>query len=244
MIVALARNKMRKSNNKFPKQLTAIDLFSGAGGLTVGLKKAGIKVLAAVEIDSEIAKTYKANHPEVCVLSEDIRKLSGADLVKKLKSKVDIVAGCPPCQGFSKLTDKYHRSDVRNRLVYEMARMVEELRPRVCMMENVAGLAGRGMPLLKRFEKRLRDMGYVITKGVLQMADYGVPQSRQRLVLLAGLGFEIPLPSPTHASLPKSKSGLKKWKTVRQAISANPTPTKLWTAPCLVDSLSPFLCRA
>ncbi|MFZ1627242.1 MAG: DNA cytosine methyltransferase [Candidatus Moraniibacteriota bacterium] len=207
------------------KQLVAIDLFCGAGGLTVGLKKAGFRVVAAVEFDPELAKTYKKNHPEVIVIVRDIRKVTGKEILKLTGlKKIDLVAGCPPCQGFSKLTDKHHRDDERNQLVSEMTRLVSELKPSVCMLENVPGLSKRGMPLLGALEKKLGDMKYKVNRGVLQMADYGVPQSRRRLVLLAGKGFEIPLPKPTHARVPEKGSGLKPWVKLRDVLTIEKEP--------------------
>ncbi len=224
---------MKNKKAKKPRQLTAIDLFSGAGGLTVGLKRAGFRVVAAVEVDEEIAATYRKNHPEVKLIVKDIRKVTGKEILKLTGlKKIDLVAGCPPCQGFSKLTDKHHRDDARNQLVVEMARLVEELRPTACMMENVPGLAQRGLSLLGKFEDKARSLGYLINRGVLQMADYGVPQSRRRLVLLAGKGFEIPLPNPTHARVVDvdSDSNMKPWVKLREVIRNQPAPVLLSVA--------------
>src|SRR3989338_596275 len=208
---------MSKRPTKNKKKLTAIDLFSGAGGLTFGLKAAGFKVVAAVEVDEAAVNTYTANHPEVHMIHRDIREVKGRDLLKKAGiRKIDLIAGCPPCQGFSKLTDKSRNNDPRNELVIEMGRMVEELRPKICMMENVPGLNGRGSPLLNKFEKKLESLGYIITKEVLQLANYGVPQSRRRLVLLAGRGFKVDLPEPTHARNPEDTK--KPWVPLREAL--------------------------
>jgi len=210
------------------KQFTAIDLFCGAGGLTVGLKKAGFKVVAAVEFDPKIAETYRRNHPDVKLIVADIRKVSGRDILRLTGlSKIDLIAGCPPCQGFSKLTDKLHRDDERNLLILEMRRLVRELEPLACMMENVPGLSQRGLPLLSAFEKELRSMKYIVNRDVLQMADYGVPQSRRRLVMLAGKGFKIPLPSPTHARNPVESSQLKPWVKLRDILREESRPVKL-----------------
>jgi DNA (cytosine-5)-methyltransferase 1 len=218
--------KKRKKNN-----FTAVDLFSGAGGLTVGLKRAGFKVVAAVEVDAEINRTYKKNHPEVILINKDIRKVTGKEILKLAKvKKIDLVAGCPPCQGFSKLTDKHHRDDIRNELVLEMARIVVELKPKICMMENVPGLAGRGSPLLDVFEEKLISMRYKIKKDVLQMADFGVPQSRRRLVLLAGQRFEVSLPKATYSRLPDKDSELKPWVKLKEIIKGEPKPLTLSAA--------------
>jgi DNA (cytosine-5)-methyltransferase 1 len=220
---------MKKTQKK--RHLTAVDFFAGAGGLTVGLKKAGFKVVAAVEVNPEIAKTYRKNHPEVKLIVKDIREVTGKEILKLTGlTKIDLVAGCPPCQGFSKLTDKHHRDDERNQLVKDMSRMVRELNPVACMMENVPGLWKRGKPLLDAFEKELVAMNYKINKDVLQMADYGVPQSRRRLVVLAGKGFEIPLPAATHAREPERGSGKKPWVKLKQVLGKGTRPVSFSVA--------------
>lgn len=223
------KNTTKRTN---AKMFTAIDLFAGAGGLTVGLKKAGFRVVAAVEIDEEIAATYRKNHPEVKLIVKDIREVTGNEILRLAGLKrIDLVAGCPPCQGFSKLTDKHHRNDHRNQLVLEMARLIKELNPRAFMMENVAGLAKRGLPLLARFERRTRSLGYRINRNVLQMADYGVPQSRRRLVALAGKGFEIALPTPTHARSPlEDDSAMKPWVKLGDVLERRRKPVVLSVA--------------
>lgn len=213
------------------RQFTAIDLYSGAGGLTVGLKRAGFRVVAAVEVDAETAKTYRRNHPDVKLMVKDIRKVTGQEILYATGVKnIDLIAGCPPCQGFSKLTDKHHRNDDRNELVLEMARLIRELNPVACMMENVPGLASRGLPLLEKFEQEIQSLGYVVKRGVLQMADFGVPQSRRRLVLLAGKGFEILLPRPTHAHTPREDGTLKPWIRLGKILRNQPKPLTLSVA--------------
>jgi DNA (cytosine-5)-methyltransferase 1 len=209
--------------------LVAVDLFAGGGGLTVGLKRAGFRVAAAVEIDPRAYSTYTANHPEVTAFKQDIRTVLGSSISGLSNAGgLHLISGCPPCQGFTSLTSKYRRDDPRNALISEMGRLVEETKPTAVMMENVPGLLMRGKRRFNTFVRRLEALGYVVTYGVLQVADYGVPQFRRRLVLLAGLGFEIPLPLPTHA-----KGGTKKlpsWRTVRDAISGMPKPKTLEAA--------------
>jgi DNA (cytosine-5)-methyltransferase 1 len=213
---------------KLDSALTAIDLFCGAGGLTLGLKHAGFNVVAGVEVNPEIAKTYKANHPTTKLLIRDVREIKGKDFLDLTGLKeIDLVAGCPPCQGFSKLTDKYHRKDPRNDLVLEMARLIEEIASKMVMMENVSGLAGRGKPVLDEFMKKVKKLGYVINEDILQMADYGIPQSRKRLVLLAGKGFEISLPEPSHCRIGDVNKGLKHWLTLADVIKNMPKPVTL-----------------
>ena len=206
--------------------LMAADLFAGGGGLTVGLKEAGFQVVGAVEIESHAFSTYKANHPEVHGFKQDIRTLSGADLLRLSPTgKIDLLAGCPPCQGFSSLTSKYRRNDPRNELVREMTRLVREIRPRAVMMENVPGLALKGKSLLDEFLEELKSLQYVPTSDVLQVADYGVPQSRRRLVVLAGHKFEIALPKATHSR--EGDDECESWRTVGDVIKGMPMPVTL-----------------
>src|ERR1017187_10493622 len=122
----------------------AVDVFSGAGGLTVGMKRAGFKVAAAVEIEEHAFATYKTNHPEVHAFKHDARPGRDAPLKGAAWACWDFPVGCPPCQGFSTLTNPSTKRDPRNDLVLEMARLVEEITPRAIMPENVPGLADRG----------------------------------------------------------------------------------------------------
>jgi DNA (cytosine-5)-methyltransferase 1 len=210
---------------------TAIDLFCGAGGLTLGLKKAGFKVVAGVELNSEVTKTYKANHRKTKLLIKDVREVTGKELLNAAGVKrIDLIAGCPPCQGFSQLTEKYKREDPRNDLVLEMARIIEEIKPKMVMMENVPKIATKGKKMLDEFVSRLTKMGYCVNKGILQMADYGVPQSRRRFVLLAGKGFEIPLPNPTHYRKGDEAKKLKPWITLSEVIKSTKKPVTLAVA--------------
>ena len=199
--------------------MTAIDLYCGAGGLTHGLKRAGFKVVAGVEIDDEIAKTYKANHPDTKLITKDVREVTGKEILEATGlKKIDLVAGCPPCQGFSSLTSKYKKDDPRNDLVLEMARVIEELRPEMVMMENVSGITNRGKPILDEFVSRLESLGYVVNMGVLQMADYGVPQSRKRFILLAGKGFHIEFPKKINSREGDERKNLKPWLKLEDVI--------------------------
>lgn len=204
----------------------AIDLFAGGGGLTVGLKKGGFAVTSAVEVDSHAFATYVANHPEVRAFKQDIQTVDGESITRSYDGvDIDLIAGCPPCQGFTSLTAKYKRMDPRNELLLEMARLIEEIVPRAIMMENVLGIMGRGKYLLEQFVDQIRRLGYKEKIEVLQVADYGVPQSRRRCVLLAGHGFEISMPAPTH--IKDGGDGLPRWKTVRQTIGGMPEPITL-----------------
>lgn len=190
---------------------TAIDLFSGCGGLTLGLKLAGFDVVAAVENDPLAVETYKANHSEVLVCADDIRKVSAASLRKRLNlgvGELDLLAGCPPCQGFSALRTRngaVQKRDKRNRLITNMLRFARAFRPRAIMMENVPGLAEHWS--FKELCRGLRKLGYRIQWDIKDARHYGVPQRRKRLIMVAGRKFDVPLAKESKAI-----------KTVRKAI--------------------------
>lgn len=209
----------------YRKHPVAIDLFAGGGGFTVGLKNAGFRVLAAVENDAHAQATFQANHPDVLALNQDIETVTGPGLLCRLdRKKIDLLVGCPPCQGFTSLTAKYRRDDRRNGLVFEMARLAREIRPRAIIFENVPRLH-RQKRYYGELVGELRQQGYVVSDGVLDVVDYGVPQHRKRLVLLGGLGFRIDLPESSHSL--DGANGLKSWSTVRKAIGHMGKPATL-----------------
>lgn len=198
--------------------MTAFDAFSGAGGLTIGLKSAQFRVLGAIENDAAILPTYRQNHREIKIFGRSIEQIQDEELLFLQKNNtVDVLAGCPPCQGFTSLTSKYRRFDTRNLLVKEMARLARIWHPRAIMMENVPGLLGKGRQLYEELRHHLEEIGYLVQEGVLDVADFGVPQRRRRMVLLAGYGFAIPLPQPTHAR--NGEGGLRPWVTVRDTLA-------------------------
>lgn len=184
---------------------TAIDLFSGAGGLTLGLKQAGFNVLASVEIEDIPHKTYQLNHPQVINYKRDIRTIGVAELRKKLKLQVgdlDLLAGCPPCQGFSTLRTRNKTlsiHDDRNDLLFEFLRLIEGLLPKAIMMENVPALSKDER--MDKFLKRLSTLGYKVGRRSVRIedaADYGVPQRRKRMILLASRFGQISSPEKSN----------------------------------------------
>ena len=198
--------------------LKAIDIFAGGGGLTVGLKEAGFEVKGAIEVDAYACATYRANHPEVNLLERDITHVSGDELRDLIGSdRIDLLAGCPPCQGYTSL-NKSAGDDPRNQLIFQVSRLAKELMPKAIMMENVPRLTTKGKTRYEELIANLKSLGYRLdnSSGVLQAADYGVPQERRRLVILAGLGFEVDLPSATHSK--NGMNSLPRWVTVADVI--------------------------
>jgi DNA (cytosine-5)-methyltransferase 1 len=166
---------------------TAVDLFCGAGGVTTGFKAAGIRVLAAVDADPTACKTYKVNHPEVTVYTEDLRKLSPRKLRRRIhlrKGELTVLTACAPCQTYSTLGAKNKKPrDNRNGLVGRVMDFVEEFAPQAMVMENVPLLAEQ-RPFADA-RRRLRRLRYGVWYGVVNAADFGVAQRRRRLVLIA-----------------------------------------------------------
>lgn len=197
----------------------AIDLFSGCGGLTLGLKQAGFHVVAAIENDELAVDTYRANHRGVKVWREDICTVSAALVMRHhrlKKGQLDLLAGCPPCQGYSVIRTRNgakQNRDRRNTLVREILRFARVLRPKAVMMENVPGLMNK--KALSDLKSGLEAVGYRVRCDVKDAQFYGVPQRRKRLILVAGKKFEVPFASPRPNSLTvrKALAGLKRVKT-------------------------------
>lgn len=176
----------------------AVDLFAGAGGLSLGFEQAGYDLAAAVEFDPIHAAVHEFNFPYAATFCRDVSSITGEEIraVSGIgQREVHVVAGGPPCQGIS-LMGKRAIDDPRNALLKEFARVVSELNPRYFVMENVAGLVvGNYRQLLDEVVETMEDAGYrmVLPYRVLNAADFGAPQSRRRLVLL-GARSDVPLP--------------------------------------------------
>lgn len=200
-------------------RFTAVDLFSGCGGLTQGLKKAGFSVLAAIELDRTARETYQLNHPDVRLYEADIRAIPASSVLTAMglkRGELDLLAGCPPCQGFSRLRTKNRRSavkDDRNDLVDDFLRFVRVMRPKTVMLENVPALAKNRR--FNHLRAQLLRMQYAIASDVLDAADYGVPQRRKRLIMLA---------SRVHEPTMGRKVGRK--PTVRDSIGGLAPPSR------------------
>jgi DNA (cytosine-5)-methyltransferase 1 len=195
--------------------IEAVDLFCGVGGLSCGLRKAGIRVVAGVDVDEACSYPYVANHGGARFLLRDVVSLTSAEL-NALWSPgvVRLLAGCAPCQPFSSYANTRVAADNGKwGLLYEFGRLVDEARPDLVTMENVPGLASEAP--FAAFLQTLGGLGYSVCYDVLNAADYGAPQQRRRLVLLASLRGEVQMPSPTHP-------GPSRWVTVRRAVGALP----------------------
>ena len=171
---------------------TAIDLFSGCGGLSVGLRQAGFDVIAAVENEPLACETYRLNHKQTLLLDKDITKIRPEYLRKSLgleRGELALLAGCPPCQGFSTLRTMNGGRVVdepMNDLVFEFLKFVKAFLPRAIMMENVPGLASD--PRIEKFRTDIAKLGYESEARVLDASDFGTPQRRRRMVLVAMSG--------------------------------------------------------
>lgn len=211
---------------------SAIELFSGCGGLSTGLIAAGFEVLSAVEINQTAADTYGLNHPTVNLIVDDVRNVTAVSLLRRHNLRIgelDLLAGCSPCQGFSRLRKGESGStDPRNQLVLEFLRLVRGLRPKTVFMENVPGLITTeyGEKLFKEILAELTRLGYTVDYRVVDTADYGVPQFRKRFVLLGSRykRHPIELPEVTHASPEVRKIGNRFFRIISDT---NITPVEL-----------------
>jgi DNA (cytosine-5)-methyltransferase 1 len=204
---------MSQRNTKRTQRIQAIDLFCGAGGLTCGLKKAGIKVRLGVDVDPACEYPYTYNNNAKCLL-KDVREIKSAELAAYFipDRSVRLIAGCAPCQTFSTYNQKADKSDSRWWLLQEFQRVVRELTPELVTMENVPGLAEH--VVFDEFIQFLRGAGYSATYQVVKCTDYGIPQHRERLVVLASRLGEISLLPPSHFK--------KRTRTVREALAGLP----------------------
>lgn len=205
--------RRRKSARAKTAVIRGVDLFCGAGGLTRGLEKAGIEIAFGVDVDPACEFPFSANNKAKFVL-KSVEKLSTPDFSAAFDgSSVSLLAGCAPCQPFSTYSRVWAcPTDERWNLLHQFSRLVGKLLPDLVTMENVPRLAEQ--TVFEDFVKALERRRYHVFYKVVNCADYGVPQSRQRLVLLASKFGPIELIKPTRSP--------KKYKTVRKAIEKLP----------------------
>lgn len=194
----------------------SLDLFSGAGGLSCGLEMAGFTPILANELDPIYAATYKKNHPDTEMVVGDVRELSESDLKKSLglrEGELDLLAGGPPCQGFSINAPIRTLDDERNHLFRDYLRIAETLMPKAILIENVPGIVSLGKgTVVQQIYSELNRMGYSVSHRILFAGHYGVPQMRFRTIFIALKGDNqlIQFPEPAYnASAVANFSGAK-----------------------------------
>ncbi len=200
----------------------AIDLFCGAGGLSEGLSQAGILPVVGVDFDPHAVTTYRHNHPDVPVLEADVADVTGEQLMRLANTDaIDLVAGGPSCQGYS-THGKRMQDDPRNFLFEHFVRLVDEIRPKLFLMENVTGMLTYNKGAFRRqIEAAFSEIGYRTRFTQVLAADYGVPQLRHR-VLFVGTRLEnvqLIFPAPTHGD---SAPDLLSYVTVEEALGDLP----------------------
>ena len=188
--------------------ISTVDLFCGAGGLTYGFEQAGLPVKAGYDIDPACKFPYEQNNKAKFIL-QDVGNVTGSDLAKYFSgSSIRVLAGCAPCQPFSSYSRRYNDKESKWKLLRDFARLVEECQPEIVSMENVLQL--KHHEVFQEFIEKLEKLSYSFESCEVNCLDYGIPQSRKRLVLLASKFGKINLISPTHS--------LERYKTVRKAI--------------------------
>ncbi|EBU6381043.1 DNA cytosine methyltransferase, partial [Salmonella enterica] len=208
-------------------KVKVLDTFAGAGGFSLGFHMAGAEIIGAIEVDSWATETFKFNHPESLVIKKDISQFSDEEILETFKNnKPDIILGGPPCQGFSIANKKNgDHKDPRNSLFEEFLRIGRILSPMVMIMENVPNIIKAktkdGIFVVDIIKEELSSLGYHVYHNILESTDFGVPQIRKRLFIIASRKeLKNPFPKPTHNIT--GSDGLKKTPTLWDAISDLP----------------------
>lgn len=199
-----------------------ISLFSGGGGLDLGFKAEGYNIIWAIDNTPNAVETYRANIGDH-IICEDINKIDANAL-----PKADVVIGGPPCQSFS-LSGNRHTEDSRGQLVWKYIEIIEAVKPRAFLFENVTGLQSaknKDGKILPQLIKAFQDIGYEISFQVMNAADYGVPQRRNRIIIV-GLkdGQKFIFPMKTHSEEGGGLFDLEKYVSVSDALGDLPTPS-------------------
>lgn len=190
-----------------------IDLFCGTGGLSYGFTKysAEFETVCAIDILEDATKTAQLNHPEAIIINKDIREIRPSEVEDKLlknNKQVDVIVGGPPCQGFSSIRPfrSEKEDDPRNNLFEQFALFVNYFKPKVFVLENVVGLAThKNGKTIQVIEDCFKDIGYDVEWKILNAANFGVPQKRERLIMIGvKTGLSISFPTPTHYFLGKT----------------------------------------
>jgi DNA (cytosine-5)-methyltransferase 1 len=200
--------------------MRVVSLFSGAGGLDLGFKMAGHDVVWANDLYEDAVHTYQKNIGDHIIL-EDVRNISADEI-----PDCDIVIGGFPCQGFSVANTKRHIGDERNELYKQLIRVIEDKRPKFFLAENVKGLTNLGKgEVFKMILSDFEHLGYEVLYKILNAADYGVPQTRLRVIIVGvrrDIDWEYEFPKATHSQ--DGRDGLPAWVNVSDALKGLPDP--------------------
>lgn len=226
--------------------INTLGLFSGGGGLDLGVSAIGMNIIFSSDIDSHSCKTLKLNqnkkpflnnHPVIC---EDIRNLNSKIIVSALNGKnVDFVIGGPPCQAFSVFGKRKGLEDPRGDLVFEYARIIKETNPEAFLFENVAGIKTiHNGELYKKLLSELSiDGKYYVNYHEYELADFGVPQFRKRVFFIGTKNLKAIAPMlPTHCANDELFYQLAPFNTVSKALSSLPTPIIDWSDIACLNS--------
>lgn len=214
----------------------AISLFSGAMGLDLGIEKAGFNIRVCVEMDKWAAETIRKN-TNIPVIEKDINLVSTKEILEVAGLKcedVTLVVGGPPCQAFSTAGKQRGLADFRGNVIIQYLRVINEIRPSYFILENVRGLLSAKLndvpeeyaeyeyikdvkgSVLHFITNEFRKLGYSVSYALLNAANYGVPEKRERIIIIGHLGNRVPIPSPTHSE--NGQFGTSPWITLRDAI--------------------------
>jgi len=213
------------------------DVFAAPGGLSLGFKMAGFRPLCGVDIDEEGLQSFSYNFPSSKVLHKDVRELEGKELLTEIglsRGEIDVIGGSPPCQGFSnvgrvkiaslvrngiwKLENGNPRliDDPRNLLYKEFIKLVKDCMPKFIVMENVSGMASYANgELIEKIKSEFKTIGYTVDYGVLDAADFGVPQHRKRIFFLGNrLGMQNPFPRTPQRDCSGCNDSISVWNAI------------------------------
>ena len=184
-----------------PPSIRVADFFCGCGGTSAGLRTAGMRIIFGLDNDAEASATYRINFPDAAFIEKDILSVSTDEIVREIGDEDGplLISACAPCQPYSTFASA-RRADPRRRLLLRLLPVIRRLNPEFVLVENVPGLRSQFAPAgtFNRFKKALGSLGYYVESGVVDCQNYGVPQRRRRLLIMASRLGPIALPAPTH----------------------------------------------
>lgn len=227
-------------HNPKAKKPKFLSFFSGAMGLDLGMEMSGFEAVGCLEIDKTACDTIKANRPDINVICDDIAEWSGHDLLKHFgvsPSAIDVICGGPPCPSFSTAGRRKSFEDPRGQVMFDFLRIIDEIRPPFFVMENVRGILSAALEhvsldkrsnaelkperqkgsVLRLLKQKFNRMGYTVSVELVNSADYGVPQKRERVIFIGSRdGFQITMPPPMYVD--SGDLFTPAWKTLGDAL--------------------------